>query len=198
MRDTPQDGWKAMSIPAKDHRIESKVHALVEPVVNNAGFDLVELRMLRGPGGSIRLQLFIDSPTGVLVDHCAEISRKAGALLEVEDPIKGAYDLEVSSPGMKRLIRHAQDVERFQGIRARATLSETGESPRVTHIGTLHSGDETSLKVKLDSGEVIDVQWDEVHRVTLDPTMNQWIAIGEQQRLAAQAAATEPSQAQMA
>ena len=187
---------KKMAGHGNQTSLQRNVHALVAPVVANAGFDLVELRLLRGPKGATRLQLFIDRPTGVLVDDCAAISRKVGAMLEIEDPIKGAYDLEVSSPGMKRLIRHAADVERFAGVRARVTLTETGDSPRITHIGSLVSADDETVTVELDSGEQVTAAWSATYRVSLDPTVDQWLELGEQQRRAAEAVASNTSEEQ--
>ena len=57
-----------------------------------------------GSSTSSKLRLFIDAEEGITVDDCAAVSGQAGSLLDVEDPITGEYTLEVSSPGMDRLL----------------------------------------------------------------------------------------------
>ncbi len=178
--------------------LEAAVRALIEPVVTAAGFDLIEQRMLRGPRSNTRLQLFIDrmpGEGGVVVSDCAAVSRKVGALLEIEDPIPGNYDLEVSSPGMKRLLRHLADVRRFLGLRARLTLPETPDSPKRTLIGTLDSCDDTHVQVSLEEGGETSVCFAELQRATLDPTLEQWQRLGEQllQERAAREASNDAS-----
>jgi ribosome maturation factor RimP len=86
----------------------------LEPVVEAAGFELVELEFAQGKGGGI-LRLFIDKPGGVSVDDCADISRAVSETLESQDSIPGRYTLEVSSPGFDRVLRKKAHFERFIG-----------------------------------------------------------------------------------
>lgn len=185
----------------KGKNLEIALRAIIEPVIAAADLDLIEFRMLRSPRGGLRLQLFIDrfaGQGGVLVDDCATISRKIGALLEIEDPIAGAYDLEVSSPGMKRLLRHMDDVRRFIGVRARLTLPEQPDAPRRTVIGELLASDgeakDDVVRVQLDGGAVEEVRFGDLQRAVLDPTLTQWEQMGAQLHAErAQLAAAEPS-----
>jgi ribosome maturation factor RimP len=86
----------------------------LEPVVEGAGFELVELEFSPGKGAAT-LRLFIDKPGGVAVDDCADISRAVSATLEAQDSIPGRYTLEVSSPGFDRVLRKIEHFERFIG-----------------------------------------------------------------------------------
>jgi ribosome maturation factor RimP len=86
----------------------------LEPLVQGAGFELVELEFSKGRGGAT-VRLFIDSPQGVSVDDCAEVSRLVGDALDTQDLIAGRYTLEVSSPGLDRVLRTPQHFERFVG-----------------------------------------------------------------------------------
>lgn len=85
-----------------------KILVLAEDLLQNLGFELVDLELSQSDEGSI-LRLFIDKDGGVTLEDCTHVSRMLGALLDVEDPIAGRYNLEVSSPGLNRRLRRAQD-----------------------------------------------------------------------------------------
>jgi len=96
-----------------------RVEEMIEPALADMGYELVRVKMF----GSSRptLQIMADRADDSLmtVEHCAEISHTVSALLEVEDPIRGAYTLEVSSPGIDRPLVRPLDYERFAGCAAR-------------------------------------------------------------------------------
>lgn len=73
---------------------------LVAPV-EALGFELVGVEFVRA-GKHSTLRVYIDHPDGIGVEHCAEVSQQASAVLDVEDPISTEYNLEVSSPGMDK------------------------------------------------------------------------------------------------
>ena len=82
---------------------EQKIQALLAPTVTAMGFELWGLEHLPQGRRSL-LRLYIDAEDGVTVDDCAEVSRQVSGVLDVEAPINGAYTLEVSSPGVDRLL----------------------------------------------------------------------------------------------
>ena len=87
---------------------------LIEPVVKRLGFELADLEVrLGGRHGLVRL--FIDRPRGVTLDDCERVSLAVSALLDVEDPVPGRYDLEVSSPGLNRKLTKPKHFTRFVG-----------------------------------------------------------------------------------
>lgn len=83
--------------------LRDKLIGLLEPELAKLGYELVELEARTGGAGLVRL--YIDTPAGVTLDDCAKVSRRVGALLDVEDPMPGSYELEVSSPGLDRPLR---------------------------------------------------------------------------------------------
>ncbi|HLZ96407.1 MAG TPA: ribosome maturation factor RimP [Steroidobacteraceae bacterium] len=102
---------------------------LLEPPIEALDYELVDLEYAReGRGGVLRL--FIDRradvpggpPASITVDDCARVSHVVSELLESEDPIKGHYTLEVSSPGFDRILRKREHFERFVGERIFAEL----------------------------------------------------------------------------
>jgi len=69
------------------------------------------------------LRIYIDSPDGVTVDDCERVSHQVSGVLDVEDPIHGHYVLEVSSPGLDRLLFTAEHYRRFAGNRIKLRVS---------------------------------------------------------------------------
>ncbi len=99
--------------------LEERISALVAPSLEAMGYDLV--RVLLQGRQNLTLQIMAERRDRVpmTVDDCADISRALSALLDVEDPISGAYTLEVSSPGIDRPLTRPQDYERFAGFDAK-------------------------------------------------------------------------------
>ncbi len=98
------------------------VEALVRPSLADMGFEIVRILLMSG-GQRQKLQIMAERADGSLsIDDCAEISRTVSALLEVEDPIAGGYDLEVSSPGIDRPLTRLKDFARYSGFEARVEL----------------------------------------------------------------------------
>jgi len=91
-----------------------ELRTLLEPAVERLGYELADLEArLSGKNGVLRL--FIDSPGGIGLEDCEKVSRAVSALLDVEDPIPGHYDLEVSSPGLDRKLTKLAHFQRFTG-----------------------------------------------------------------------------------
>ncbi len=98
-----------------------KVQAVAERVAASLGLELVEVEM-RGGGKARMLRIFIDKPSGVTHEDCANLSREVSTILDVEDAVgSGPYVLEVSSPGLDRKLFRPADFERFQGSRVKLT-----------------------------------------------------------------------------
>ncbi len=96
--------------------------ALFEPVVDSMGYELVGVEFHGSEHHGV-LRVFIDSSNGITVDDCAAVSHQLSALLDVEDPIAQAYDLEVSSPGINRPLFKHSDYARFTGEKAKIKLA---------------------------------------------------------------------------
>jgi len=98
--------------PAKVYRdIPEELRILIEPVVDDAGFELVDVLLARG-GKPWTLRITIDTPEcngRVSVDSCATVSREIGSQLDVADSMKAKYRLEVSSPGLDRPLAREKD-----------------------------------------------------------------------------------------
>ena len=98
--------------------MSQQLHDLLEPVIADLGYELWHLERV-GAGKNSVLRVYIDSPAGIALEDCEKVSREISAVLDVEDAIKGHYDLEVSSPGLDRPLVSAEQFRRFVGERAR-------------------------------------------------------------------------------
>ncbi len=108
---------------------ERRIAEMIEPSLAAMGYELVRVRM-GGPGGGTGggsgsiLQVMAErlDRAGMTVEDCADISRALSAALDVDDPIEGAYELEVSSPGLDRPLVRPADFERFAGYEAKVEM----------------------------------------------------------------------------
>jgi ribosome maturation factor RimP len=100
-----------------------QVAKLVEPVLEDLGFRLVRVRMIGASGRT--LQIMAERPDGTMsIDDCETASRAISPVLDVEDPVSGSYDLEVSSPGIDRPLVRPEDFDRWSGHEAKIELVE--------------------------------------------------------------------------
>lgn len=93
--------------------LEQKLTEMLTAPVEALGFELVGIEFIRGRTSTLRI--YIDSDDGINVDDCADVSHQVSAVMDVEDPITVAYNLEVSSPGLDRPMFTAEHYERFSG-----------------------------------------------------------------------------------
>lgn len=98
-----------------------KLQALLEPVVEGLGYELVWLEVVRAK--TVLLRLYIDTPHGINLDDCERVSRQVSGVMDVEDPISGEYTLEVSSPGLDRPLAKPEHFVQFAGYAAKVQLS---------------------------------------------------------------------------
>jgi ribosome maturation factor RimP len=110
--------------------VVEQVRAVAARVAASHGLDLFDVQFRREASGMV-LRVQIDRPgpaataeDSVSVDDCAAVSRDLSAVLDVEDLVSTAYTLEVSSPGLDRPLRTADDYRRFAGRRAKLVMRE--------------------------------------------------------------------------
>jgi len=146
------------------HRIEE----IVAPTIVGMGYELVRVAMSRGGG---TLQIMIEPADGrpMDVEACATLSRALSAVLDVEDPMPGAYTLEVSSPGIDRPLTREKDYLRWTGHVARMETTEPIEGRR-RFKGTLLGLENGTIRMKLDDGKETDVPLRSVSRAKLELT----------------------------
>lgn len=135
--------------------LEKEIWQLVEPGVEDMGLRMVRVRFNGGAHQGV-LQLMIepvecskDNPVSATVDQCADVSRMASALLDVEDTIKSRYTLEVSSTGMERPLVSVEDFKNYTGCRIKAQMAVPFENRR-KFIGMLDGVEEGVASLTMD------------------------------------------------
>ncbi len=139
---------------------------LLEPSIEAMGYELVLIEQTHNKQEAV-LRLYIDAPGGILVDDCAQVSRQVSVIMDVEDPIRGAYALEVSSPGSDRpLVKPAHfEVQIGEIVRVQTHDYILG---RRRFKGALLEASGKQIVVEVD-GEEYEIPFDEIESARLVP-----------------------------
>jgi ribosome maturation factor RimP len=133
-------------------RDQTHLWELFEPVVKGMGYDLIEIEHFPNPKHGV-LRLYIDKEGGVNVDDCSTVSRQVSALIDVEDPVSGQFNLEISSPGADRPLRRLVDFQRFIGSLVKLKTVMPLEGQR-NFKGRLLEASEETLVIETDDEEI--------------------------------------------
>ena len=121
---------------------------ILEPTIEGLGYELTDLEVkIGGRGGVVRI--FIDHADGIGLEDCEKVSLAVSALLDVEDPLPGQYNLEVSSPGLDRKLTKVEHFQRFEGETLKVSMRFPIEG-RKRFRGTLVSSDDENIVVEVD------------------------------------------------
>jgi len=138
--------------------MDERVAQIITPVIEDMGFELVRIRIM---GGEMKtLQIMADKPQGgIEVDDCADISNAVSAVLDVEDPISDAYNLEVSSPGIDRPLTRLKDFEMFEGYEAKLETHDMIDGRR-RFKGELAGVEGTEVLINVEEGTIgLEFDW---------------------------------------
>lgn len=107
-----------------------KIEAMIAPSLDAMGYRVVRVAVTGGRRATLQIMAERRDEQAMTVEDCAEISRTVSALLDVADPIAGAYTLEVSSPGIDRPLVRREDFARFAGFEAKIELNAPQDGRR--------------------------------------------------------------------
>jgi ribosome maturation factor RimP len=157
----------------RKEEILDRVRQIAAPLAAQEGLELIDVE-IGGGGGRQTLRLFIDKPSGVSLDDCTAVSRAVSVALDVEDPISGAYDLEVSSPGLDRPLRTPEHFQKYVGQKVRVkTFGPLAECEnRKTFVGILGGYEEGAVVVDVD-GKLFRVPHTQVSKANIEPVFEQ-------------------------
>lgn len=135
--------------------LEEKIRAIAEPVIADLGFRLVQIK-ISGEATASNLMVMAENPETrrLGIDDCAKISRALSAVMDVEDPIKGAYRLEVSSPGIDRILTNENDFIEFKGFEAKLETLFPSENGQKRYRGVINGMNGENVRLITDTGEV--------------------------------------------
>jgi ribosome maturation factor RimP len=139
----------------------------LEPAIVALGYELVGVEYRGGGHGGGLLRVYIDGAQGITADDCERVSYQVSGLLDVKDPIAGHYTLEVSSPGLDRLLFKRGDYERFAGSLVKLRLACPREGRR-KYQGRLLRLEGEKVVMEQDGEEVI-LALDQIEQARLVP-----------------------------
>lgn len=142
-----------------------RVETIIAPTLKDMGFDLVRVHISGGQQQTLQVMAERSDDGTMTVEGCAAISRAVSALLDVEDPIKGTYTLEVSSPGLDRPLTRPQDFDRFAGLEARVELSQPMNGQR-RFRGRIQGISDGNVRLSIEDADV-ELPYADIERAKL-------------------------------
>ena len=142
-----------------DDDVKEKIRQLAEPVIVSEGMELVHVECVKMHTRWI-IRLFLDKEDGVTLDDCANISNQLGDIFDIREVIKGAYTLEVSSPGLDRPLSRDQDFVKYKNSKVNIKTSVKIEGSKNFHGILLDYIEEDGQKLVL-----IDISG-KIHRIS--------------------------------
>lgn len=144
---------------------------ILKPVVEGMGYEWVGLEYLSGSRSGGLLRIYIDAAKGISLDDCSAVSHQISGVLDVEDPIRDNYSLEVSSPGLDRPLFTAEQFQRYAGHQV--VLKFHGKWNGRRKLTGLLQGCREDLVSVTAEGEDFEAPLDVIHSARLAPVINE-------------------------
>ena len=135
-------------------KIEEKVETLVKEKIEKIGYELYDVLFVKeGPNKILRI--VIDSPKGISLEDCEKVNNEIKETIDEANPIEDQYFLEISSPGIERLLRKDWHLKKFKGEKVNIKLFKKDENGKKEYTGIL--GDITENTLDVDIGENVKI-----------------------------------------
>ncbi len=132
--------------------IEERVEKLLQPTIEKIGYDLYDVEYAK-EGKNYFLRIFIDKPEGIDLEDCEKVSNEINGLLDEADYIKEQYFLEVSSPGIERILKKDRHLEQNKGKEIQVKLFQKDEKGKKEYQGELKEFTEEGITIILEEAE---------------------------------------------
>ena len=130
-------------------KIEEKVESLVKEKIRKIGYELYDVLYVKEGSNKI-LRIVIDSEKGISLDDCEKVNNEIKEIIDDANPIEEQYFLEISSPGIERLLRKDWQLKKFKGAEVNIKLFKKDENGKKEYTGTLGEITETALQVEVE------------------------------------------------
>ena len=143
-------------------KIEESVEALVKDKIENLGYELYDVLFLK-EGSNRILRIVIDNSKGISLDDCEKVNDEVKDIIDEADLVKEQYFLEISSPGIERLLRKDWQLKKFKGEIVEVKLFKKDDKGNKSYIGNLDDVTDDILKIKID--EIINIDRKNISQV---------------------------------
>ena len=159
-------------VTEKQHGLLELLRIRLNPAIEDLGYELYDLEDLQSQGQRI-LRVSIDHEQGIQLEDCVRIDQKLPKLLDENDPIDEKYTLEVSSPGIFRVLKNPEHFRRFSGERIKIRLKKKINGMRQA-IGKLCSSTEDGIQFlpENESEEGLFISYENISKAKLEPELN--------------------------
>lgn len=147
--------------------ITKQIEDLLLPIAQAENVEIVDIEYVREEGKNI-LRIYIDTEKGVNLDLCAKMSNLFGVKLDEKDPISDNYVLEISSPGIDRILKKEKDFERFKGFRIKVTTL-TAINNQKHFKGNLVAVGNNKIVVDDLTNKIVEIEISNILRAKVDP-----------------------------
>lgn len=128
-------------------KVEERIETLIKDTIENIGYDLYDVEYAK-EGPNYYLRIFIDNKNGIDLNDCEKVSNAINEMLDESDIIKEQYYLEVSSPGIERIIRKDKHLEQSKGKQIEVKLFRKDKNGNKGYIGELEDFDAETITIK--------------------------------------------------
>ncbi|MDK2563305.1 ribosome maturation factor RimP [Romboutsia sedimentorum] len=133
--------------------IEATIEEMVAKITDPLNFEIVDVEYVK-EAGEYYLRVYIDKDGGIALSDCESVSRQLSEVLDVKDPIKDNYFLEVSSPGLDRPLKKDKDFVRYQGRDVEIKLYKPMDGCKQFEGELVGLTEENNIKLIIDGNEV--------------------------------------------
>lgn len=147
--------------------LEGRIADLIAPGLESIGYEIVRVAVIGRQRPTVQIMADRADEAAFTLDDCERVSHLVSAVLDVNDPIDGAWTLEVSSAGIDRPLTRAKDWNRFAGHLARIDLDVPTAQGRKRLTGVVLGADDSIARVKLDTGETVELPHADIRRAKL-------------------------------
>ena len=134
-------------------KIEEKVESLVKEKIEKIGYELYDVLYVKEGSNKI-LRIVIDNEKGISLDDCEKVNNEIKETIDEANPIEEQYFLEISSPGIERLLRKDWQLKKFKGADVNIKLFKKDENGKKEYTGTLGDITENTLDVEADGKNI--------------------------------------------
>jgi ribosome maturation factor RimP len=152
----------------KNDTLIQKLRKITQPIVEKNNCELYHIEYVKEAGENF-LRIYIDSSSGITLENCEKVSRATSEVLDIEDPITDSYYLEVSSPGIERILYNDNHLEKYIGYNVLVNLKNLYNGQKKLE-GNLLGFSDVQIEIQYD-GNNISIPRENISIVSLKPVL---------------------------